>query len=88
MNHKLIGTFIFFLLLSFDSGSTTENNCLDSEDRPNHDFEYKKVVLEDLSALTTIDPTKTIGSYIRFKMNGIDFLEANITDNYCCMDFQ
>ena len=79
---KIILLFCFFIGCGTSSNNPECNDCggglVDG-------YLYKKVTMDDItSSLLDIDPSFSMDECIRYKMDGIDFSEAETVDDCCC----
>ena len=90
MKNKILMSFI--ILLSFSCGNQTSlnNDCLDCGAGLTNGFFYKEIVFEDIASnLIEINSSASvIGTCIRFKKDGVNFLEAYVVADCCCIEFQ
>ncbi len=86
---KYLLIFIIPLSTFFSCESeTTNSECNDCGGGLLNGFLYKEVTLEDVGNLMEINLSANVGQCIRFKMDGIEFSEAEIVDDCCCTIYQ
>ena len=78
-----------FLFYFLNCASQVDNSaCIDCGDGLLDGFLYKEVILTDIPKLNNIASSTEIGDCIRFKMDGDDFIFAEIVENCCCNLFK
>ena len=82
---KVIALLCFFLGCDTSSNTPECNECggglIDG-------YLYKNITIDDItSSLLDIDSSFSIDECIRYKMDGIDFTEAETVDDCCCTIF-
>ncbi len=78
--------FLFYFLSCASQVDNTD--CIDCGDGLLDGFLYKEVILSDIPKLNNIAIGAEIGECIRFKMDGDNFILAEIVENCCCNLFK
>ena len=69
-------------------GSNSDSSCTECGGGLLDGYLYKEVTFTDIAGLAVIDVAVDVGKCIRFKMDGMDFSEAVLVDDCCCVEYQ
>lgn len=80
---------LLFFIINCGGDNSTVSSCTDCGGGLTNGFLYKEVSIEDIVSLADINVTAAdVGKCIRYKLDGIDFSEATVVEDCCCVEYQ